>query len=277
MDKLYVPVRVMDRQWAELFVKGQMFMRSLTEFGAWEAIKHHDNPELNNSFRGDFREGSIKNIANPEVDRLFSAFPDELKQFIKGGAVLDAGDIQYFNTLCLCCIDYISTMNMFIPPSDKMKEFGDTAVIIKDMNVFLHRFWAGVQKHIPNSCLLMDTVEYYDQSETQMLNPLFNKPASYRYQKELRIAIGRLDMSKPTANGKYELCQSTEPLKFEIGNISDITQVMPIAELCELKNMEEVILPMIDRRCDIFNNLIRDTKKQMRQFQSRKQRIMFSI
>lgn len=277
MGGFYVPARVMDKQWAELFVKGQMFMRSLTEFGAWEAGKRHDNPELDNSFRGDLREGSIKNIANPEDDRLFSAFPEQLKQVIKSGAMVDVGDIQYFNILCLCCIDYLPEFNEFVPPSCQMKKFGDTAVIIKDMNEFLCRFWKGIAKSFPSVCLLMDRIEYYHLEETRSLNPLFNKPNSYQAQKEFRIAIGRLDVSKPNVNGKYELFQSTEPLKFEIGDISDITQKMSVDDFCALNSMEPAILPMIDQRSDLFNKLIEATQVQMRQFASRQQKIMFSI
>ena len=267
----------MDKQWAKLFVKGQIFMRSLTEFGAWEAVRHQNNSELNNSFRGDLREGSIKNIANPDDDRLFRAFPLQLKQVIKGGAVLDAGDIQYFNTLCLCCIDYLPKFNHFVRPSEKMKEFGDTAVIIKDMNEFLRRFMVGIEKCYPHVCLLMDKVEYYSQEETRLLNPLFNKPNSYRNQNELRIAIGRLDLSRPTGKGKYELCQSTEPIKFEIGDISDITQMLSIDDFCTLNSMEPAIFPMIDLRSDIFNRVIEDNQEKMNQFESRQQKIMFSI
>lgn len=277
MNKLFVPARIMDRQWAEKFVEGQIFMRSLTGFGAWEAVKHSDDPTLNNTFRGDLREGSVKNIANPEDDRLFRAFPQDLKQVIKGGAVLDVGDIQYFNTLCLCCIDYLSPLNRFVPPSYKMKEFGDTAVIIKDMNEFLRRFMIGLEKCWPNVCLLLDRVEYYSQDKTRLLNPLFNKPNSYRDQNELRLAVGRLDMSRPTSNGKHELYQSTEPLKFEIGNIADITQIMPIDDFCTLNHMEPVILPMMDLRSDIFNSIVKETRERMRQFESRQQTIIFSI
>lgn len=277
MGKLYVPARIMDKKWAELFIKGQIFMRSLTEFGAWEAVEHHGDPVLNNAFRGDLREGSIKNVAKPEDDRLFSAFPEELKSNITGGAYIDDDDIQYFNTLCLCCVDYLPDMNVFVRPSDKMKQFGDTAVIIKDMNEFLLRMWKSLNQTMPNFCLLMDRVEYYTQDETRLLNPLFNKPDSYRDQKELRIAIGRLDMSRPTANDKHELCRTTEPLMLEIGDISDITQVLSIDDFCFFKGIEPVILPMIDKRCDIFNKLVEDTQGQMRAFQSRKQRILFSI
>lgn len=258
------------------FVKGEMYLSSLTEFGAWEAVKNHDRPELNNSFRGDLREGSIKNVARAEDDEIFSAFPEEMKKAIKGGAILDVGDIQYFNILCLCSVNYVPEFGMFIPPSPKMKEFGDTAVIIKDMNEFLRRFMIGLEKFNPY-VLLMDKIEYYSQGETRRLNPLFNKPDSYRDQNELRIAVGRLDMSRPTSDGKHELRQSTEPLRFNIGDISDITQVMAIDDFCTLNNMDAVILPMIDVRSNTFNMLIEETKKRMRWFESRKQTIIFSI
>lgn len=273
---LYILARVMKKARALQFVKGEMYLSSLTEFGAWEAVKNHDRPELNNSFRGDLREGSIKNVARAEDDEIFNTFPEEMKKAIKGGAILDVGDIQYFNTLCLCRIDFLPEFNMFIPPSPKMKDFGDTAVIIRDMNEFLRRFMIGLEKYHPY-VLLMDKVEYYSQGETRRLNPLFNKPDSYCDQNELRIAVGCLDMNKPTSNGKHELRQSTEPLRFDIGDISDITQMMTIDDFCTLSNMDSVVFPMIDMRSNIFNMLIEDTKKRMRRFESRKQTIIFSI
>lgn len=84
-------------------------------------------------------------------------------------------------------------------------------------------------------------------------------------------------MNKPTSNGKHELRQSTEPLRFDIGDISDITQMMTIDDFCTLSNMDSVVFPMIDMRSNIFNMLIEDTKKRMRRFESRKQTIIFSI
>ena len=158
-----------------------------------------------------------------------------------------------------------------------MKEFGDTAVIIKDMNEFLLRLMKGIEKIGKKVCLLMEKVEYYSFDETKILNPLFNKKQDHEYQNELRIAIGRLDLNKPTSDDKYELCTSTEPLKVEIGDISDITIVLPIDDFCALKRLDSAIFPMIDRRSDIFNRLLKETQETMSGFESRKQTFTFDI
>jgi len=277
VSNLYIPARITDRVWAEKFVEGQIFMRSLTEFGAWEAVQRYTKDELNNSFRGDLREGTVKVVANPDDDNFFSTFPEELKMGIKHAAILDVGDIQYFNILCLCCIDYMPELRQFISPSKRMKEFGDAAVIIKDMNEFLLRLMKGIEKIGKKVCLLMEKVEYYSFDETKILNPLFNKKQDHEYQNELRIAIGRLDLNKPTSDDKYELCTSTEPLKVEIGDISDITIVLPIDDFCAFKRLDSAIFPMIDRRSDIFNRLLKETQETMSRFESRKQTFTFDI
>jgi len=80
VSNLYIPARITDRVWAEKFVEGQIFMRSLTELGAWEAVQRYTKDELNNSFRGDLREGTVKVVANPVIIAI--AFNMTLSEFL---------------------------------------------------------------------------------------------------------------------------------------------------------------------------------------------------
>ena len=62
--------------------------------------------------------------------------------------------------------------------------------------------------------------------------PAFAKHESQAYQKELRIAFGELRKDKfavgPGAEEANELVRGIDPVKLEIGDISDITVTMSI-------------------------------------------------
>lgn len=273
-NTLYFPARIMDKKWAQQFVNGQIFMRSLTDFGSWEYRKRSNNSELNNTYRGDFLEGATKFVKTADEDPFFAAFPDDWKKHFINGTLIDTGEIQFFNVLCLSCVEYIPEIG-FLRPSDKMKEFGDTAIIIKDMNSFLQRIIEAVNQTIKPAVILMDRVEYYTTNETKPLNPLFNKSVFYREQKELRIAIGRLNAQTETADHSYGLYRSTAPLILQVDSLKAITQMVPINDFCLLKGIEMPIFPMCDIRTNLFNQLIADTRKKMDEYVSRQQMPLF--
>lgn len=227
MDKLFFPVRILDREWAERFADGEIFMRSLSEFGVWKRLKVKDDETLANSFRGDIGEGAIKNVLNAEDDEFFRLFPDELKKVIKKGKIIDNGDAQYFNILCLYCLRYDYVNRRFESPSEKIKQFGDTAVVLEDTTTFLDRLLERVERR-EKYAFLLNLIEYYSEDTMKPLNPFFNKSESYIWQNELRIAIGRLNEEKVLKNGKYPLIESTEPLKLYIGSLRNIVQLVPI-------------------------------------------------
>ena len=54
MDK-FIPVKITDKEWADRLLDGEVYMRSLYEFGSWNKNK---NEKLDNQFRGDIREGT---------------------------------------------------------------------------------------------------------------------------------------------------------------------------------------------------------------------------
>ncbi|MDE7396005.1 MAG: hypothetical protein K2M95_07825 [Clostridiales bacterium] len=229
MQNCFVPVRVMNKKWAERFVRGEMFMRSLSDFGSWNRLKNIGNDALVNNYRGDLDEGAVKTVANAEEDEIFRCFPQELKNVMRERKIIDAGDIPYFNLMCMYCLHYLPNENSFETPSERLREFVDTAVVITDMDAFLDRFLERVERKA-GYAFLMDAVTYYSEDKTQRLNPLFNKTDRYAWQNELRLAVGRLATGKKLKNGKYPIVKSSEPLKLRIPSLSDIVLQISTAE-----------------------------------------------
>ncbi|MCM1440160.1 MAG: hypothetical protein NC131_13305, partial [Roseburia sp.] len=156
-------------------------------------------------------------------------FPDDLKAHMKAGKIIDYGDIRYFNILSLYCLRFFPETGKFETPSERLKEFGDTAIVITDTNTFLNRFLEQVEWKTRYTCLT-NLIKYYSEDTTRTLNPLFNKTCDYEWQNELRIALGRLNVKKKMKNGNYPILESDAPLKLRIGPLNDITTLVPIED-----------------------------------------------
>ncbi|MCH5160030.1 MAG: hypothetical protein J1F66_04185 [Clostridiales bacterium] len=219
-------IRILDREWAERLADGEIFMRSLSELGSWRAVENKDDPSLSNHFRGDIAEGTVKVVKTAEEDSFLKLLPDVLKQHIKQARIIDQGDIRYFNTLCLYRLEYNAKQRCYDTPSPRLKDFGNTAVVITHPNWFLERLLKTVNSG--KYAFLLNNITYYSQDKTRTVNPLFNKVKGYSYQNELRIAVGRLDATKMLSDGTYPLIQSEEPLKIYTVSLRDIVQLVPI-------------------------------------------------
>jgi hypothetical protein len=57
--RIFLPVKIYDRQWAEKLLDGSVFMRSLFEYGSWNKAKYQTT-EMNNPFRGGHSRGHIE-------------------------------------------------------------------------------------------------------------------------------------------------------------------------------------------------------------------------
>lgn len=71
-EKKFIPVKVTDREWAEKLLDGEVFMRPLYEFGAWNLKK--EDKQLNNSFRGDLCEGMSGIFGEVEECPIYDSF-----------------------------------------------------------------------------------------------------------------------------------------------------------------------------------------------------------
>ena len=136
-EKKFIPVKVTDREWAEKLLDGEVFMRPLYEFGAWNLKK--EDKQLNNSFRGDLCEGMSGIFGEVEECPIYDSFDENVKKYIKQIWYIDDTDIKYFKIFSLYCMEYDPSTNFFLKPNPKMCEFGDTAVIIADYNEFIDR------------------------------------------------------------------------------------------------------------------------------------------
>ncbi len=155
----------------------------------------------------------------------------------------------------------------FFYPDSQIKSFGDTAIIIHDMESFLQRFLQQILKvHGELVTVLMDEVHYFDYQETMKLMPLFSKPKSYAYQNELRLAIGLMEPNIYSLDFTNSVIRSTEPFKLNIGDVSDIACVLPIDDFLQLrlpKDLEWKFPTTKSKAPSIFDQIVQHTKEAL--------------
>lgn len=238
MSKHFIPVKITDKQWADRLVQGEVFMRSLHEFGSWGNIEGKV-AALDNDFRGDFFAGVTAVFKSPEDHVFFAKLPLEVKKYIVHCCLIDESDIQFFKIFSLYRYEYDEEKQRFIYPDTRMAQFGDTAVLITDFCEFIERYGRAVFAQYEKNISLIGNIEPFDFTETRYLNPLFCKYKSQSYQNELRMALGILK-TNPFARGSdadtaNELIKSLDPITLQLGDLSDITAVMPVEDFMQGK------------------------------------------
>jgi len=271
---LFIPVKIIDEEWADRLLDGEVFMRSLYEFGSWGVQEKKLSASVKNSFRGDLHEGTIKVFSNSlDCDALKDADPGFL-DVIKNVTYTDFGDVQYFKIFSLYSMMFDKQHDTFFKPDPRIKDFGDTAVIICDMDTFLRRLVQAILDLYDESVsFLMNEVSYFDYNTTKEINPFFSKKESYSYQNEMRIALGLLENNKYTmdSGNTKSIVMSTDALKPQIGDIRDIAVKMPIDEFLALKFPHDMPFkfPMsISEKPCMFDMILRDTRKFLLNYRS---------
>jgi len=99
--------------------------------------------------------------------------------------------------------------------------FGDKAVIIKDFNEFVKRVDLAISS--VGKRLLHGPVEYVNKSEYHGTMGPFRKFSEYNYQSEFRFVVLGGKATKP------------EALQLNIGDIRDITLVLPSKQLTTMR------------------------------------------
>ena len=199
IERKFIPVKITDKKWADRFVQGEVFMRALADFGVWNRLQNIENAKINNNFRGDLREATVRHVEeNFESEQLLQGMPSELINAIKTVDYIDHSDMQYFKLFCLYNLYYNEKSGTFEDPDKQLASFGDTAVIITDMDAFIKRFLvtllAKEDKNNTHFIPVANIVEYYAPETADIKTPLFHKTNSYAWQNELRIAIAELDI-----------------------------------------------------------------------------------
>ena len=237
MSKAFLPVKIIDKQWADKLLTGSVYMRSLHEFGAWNRDK---SESTKNSFRGDIHEGIIENIDVKKGNPTFDLFPQELKDVITNAWHIDVNHFQFLKIYCMYCLTYDLAVKQFEKPDGRLLDFGDTSVIIYNPDEFLARAVKSLaNKYGDNVYFDMGNVCYFDiNKDFSSFSDVFYKTKFYDWQKELRMVVGLLNGNFQIVNEIGQplkpLIQSTSPLELQIGNIQDIAIAIPTKALVEL-------------------------------------------
>ena len=131
--------------------------------------------------------------------------------------------LKSVNVYCLYCLQFEETDSPEIGMQfsvDVINGFGDTAVMIYDVDAFLTRVVKSAEEK--GYVVMHRIVRYLDLREyTGDLDP-FRKDARFSHQNEYRIAVGA-----PDRNGK--------PIKLNIGSLNGIATLMRSDALQKLK------------------------------------------
>ena len=286
MERKFIPVKITDKKWADRFVQGEVFMRALADFGVWNRLQNIENAKINNNFRGDLREATVRHVEeNFESEQFLQGMPYELLNAIKTVDYIDYSDMQYFKLFCLYNLYYNEKCGTFEDPNQQLASFGDTAVIITDMDAFIERFlialFAKEDKSDTRFFPVANIVEYYAPETADIKTPLFHKTNSYAWQNELRIAIGEIDIHNKFlmfSDQRYPLIQSTEPILLNIGSIEDITLQIPVQDFISLNLPAE-----LPKRCveitpaSLLGKIIDETQQQFKNYVPMQTKLIFTI
>lgn len=119
----------------------------------------------------------------------------------------------------------------FVSICEKMKHFGDYAVIVTEVGKFLDRLQ---KSNLEFSPVKYQNVDPRDSDTLVPYNPIYRKLEHFKYQKEFRIVAPNIYLTKHS-DEKYDLFSTLEDdhLKTEIvGGLKDITsEVIPVDQL----------------------------------------------
>ena len=132
---MYLPIKVMDKKWADELMQGHVFMRPVEEF---QKAALSDKKELNNNFRGDVGEGILRNLAPEDRDPFYDGFPDEAKKAMIQRWYLDVGE-RKTRIFSMARLEYDSEKKAYKAIDDRFFQFGDTAVVITNPAEFYRR------------------------------------------------------------------------------------------------------------------------------------------
>lgn len=202
-----------NKKWADLFVKGDIFANSIYNF---RNIKDDIG-------RGDIFEGCYETVNKDDLDDNFftSGFSDDLKENIIGNVVFIDEGFKFIKVFSLYNLE-----NNII--DERILEFGDTCVLIKDNKEFFDRISLSLENlNINIDAFFAHDVRYYAHDDiTQFLDP-FSKLKNFEWQREFRVIF--------VPNDNISVFD-TLPLKINIGDISDITEVYNAKKFVENNN-----------------------------------------
>lgn len=282
---MFIPVKVTADEFANKLLDGEVYLRPVNEFGIWARDENRGNATLDNNYRGDLREGTVSIAKDASSCEKLKGIDPAFKKYAHDITFIDDYEAKYFKIYSLYCLDYDPFNNCFMKPDVRIEQFGDAAVVIRDINEFLRRVCTASMKQYEHSIFMMDRMSYYDYSENREVRILFEKNNSQAYQKELRIVMCELEQSpfsRADANGiiPMTLVWDLNPIILNIGDIRDIAYKIPTKDFVDMRglNKHKYRWPHSPGGKTIYENIVEDSRKQIDQgFYSPLQRLMFTI
>jgi hypothetical protein len=262
----YLLAKVLDNKWADKFLDGEVFMRTLACFGD---IGKRDG-STNNTFRGDTLEAYVESFGDGYNHYGYMTKDGKI---VKDGQVgVISALIQQEKVYCLYSLEYDEIEKRYVKPDSRLRDFGDTAVIITDTEEFLRRVSSALHKKYEDSFWWSYKRVSYNIDVLQGLKySEFCKSPFYSWQNEFRIVLdlsdGRFspdvlnnasDFAKLTFPGKIK--EDTNPdsiaesLVVKIGDIRDICIKMPVSELLNLEHNVFIEGLLIPNRLETLEN-----------------------
>ena len=198
-ERMHLPVKFMKKQHADEMMQGRILMRPLKDFEAWES------------------EGQ------------------SVKDAPAAGKRRDPMDRQRLtHLLCMYRMQFNPEEKWFEDIPEKMKEFGDTAVVILDPAELFRRLAGWCERCFGQRYQLVVGDVVYDSTYSDRRNENFLvKGAEYSWQKEVRLAAV-LSPNLIPVRSKHDECEdpNAEELWYiEIGDLSDIAVEISAEEL----------------------------------------------
>ncbi|WP_290476086.1 MULTISPECIES: hypothetical protein [unclassified Leeuwenhoekiella] len=175
---------------------------------------------------GDKFEGitSLQNIS----DKKISFYNKELQEYVELEGINKALHFKRFreisnNILCLYTIDKENTKKGSLIISDRMKDFGNYALLITDPAKFYRKIMEACQEI--NLPFFTSKVHYYKLSEDQSSLTLFHKMEKYSCENEFRFIF---------------LTDGIDIVKIKIGSMVDYAKIIPTKNLINKLNPPKI-------------------------------------
>lgn len=99
---------------------------------------------MKSGIQGDVGEGIIRRVDPKIGDEFFNRFDPEVRAVMKDCCYIEQNMFQYYKVFCMYGLTYLIHDQAYEKPDERLREFGDTAVIIINPNEFLNRVIRGL-------------------------------------------------------------------------------------------------------------------------------------
>lgn len=193
VESHYLPVKILNRTYADKLMTGQVFMRRIREFGCWNNFVSADGSSdqgLQDGMRSDDYEGTCYMAQEGAHDPFgFSErLPDNLKETVLNVAMVHERQLCT-KLFCMTKLEFDKANHSFFQINSRLAQLGDTAVIIHNPQIFYQRLQEAFYRRYKNLyALSANTVVYRNLSGASVARDIFTKSDRYRWQNEVQIA-----------------------------------------------------------------------------------------